>query len=276
MDRPPRRAAPLLALLAAFAPAARAQSPEFLRLDAEQSFAAASPAPLLRAASRLRESSATLQPALQPRAAGPLKGAVLARVTLAAQLDKNLHVTSAKFGARALDLGVATDAGFKSFYLGFSDASSVALAAVGEPRALIGGGVNARIDAKTVYNFRLAVNIFDPVKGSTLEMTPVSGTAGASSSINTGSLLSAVRARAAVFDAGGAEYWLFYGRDALADGSGFAATRSLLFVREDGLSTRTWPLAAAALKTGVPASVSLGGTTVTLTLGADGVLVVSR
>jgi hypothetical protein len=262
----------LAALAALLLPAAAAAQPAPVFEGAEASIQSS-----IRAAAALRDAQkTTLQPALQPRAAGPLKGAVLARVNLASELDRNLHVTSETFGARKLDLGLATDAGFKSFYFTFSDADSTTLAAIGQPKQLIGDGVDARIDAKTVYNFRVSIDIFNPTRGSTLEMTPTNGTAGPSSSLNTGSLLDAVRARAAVFTAGGVEYWLFYGRDALPDGSGLARTRSLLFVHEDGTSTQAWPLAASALAPGATSSVNLGATTVALTLGADGTLVVSQ
>jgi len=274
------RKAPRLAAFAAILlpAAAAAQSSEALRASAGRDFALSAPAleSSIRAAAALRDAQTTLQPPLRPLPAAPALGAVLARVNLAAQLDRNLHVANERFGARSLDMGLATDAGFKSYYFSFTDAATSALAAIGNPKQLIGDGVDARIDAQTVYHFHVSIDIFNPVRGSTLEMTPTQGTDGPSASMNTGDLLDAVRARAAIFNAGGAEYWLFFGRDVLPDGSGFAATRSLLFVHEDGTSTKAWPLAESALKPGAAVSVDLGGTAVALTLGSDGTLVVSQ
>ena len=218
-----------------------------------------------------------LQPPLKPlpfRSSAAL-GDVLARINLASQLDKNLHVTNYKFGSRPLDLGVATDAAFKKFFFTFTDKAATVLGAIGDLNQLRGNGVNIRIDAATVYNFVVNINIFNPVRGSTLNMTPVSGTVGPDQSLKTGALLDAVRARAALMTLGGQEYWIFYGRDVLADGSGFAPTRTFLFVHMNGLSSKAWPLAEGALKTDSAAIVDLGGAKIAVTRTAAGELLVN-
>jgi hypothetical protein len=133
--------------------------------------------------------------------------------------------------------------------------------------------VNIRIDAGTVYNFRVQANIFNPARGSTFKMTPVGG-AGPAHDMKTGALLDAAKARASLFSANGQEFWVFYGRQVLPDGSGFAEARSFLFVHEAGLSSKAWPLAESALAVGSPAVVDLGGTRVSLTRTAEGFLVV--
>ncbi|HXS99323.1 MAG TPA: hypothetical protein VN915_01465 [Elusimicrobiota bacterium] len=216
-----------------------------------------------------------LQPALKPAPFRPqaAAGEVLGRLNLAAQLDRNLHVTNYKFGARPLDLGIATDAGFRQFFFTFTDRAGTVLAPVGSLSQLRGRGVDARIDASTVYNFKLKINIFNPIRGSTLEMNPTAGTSGPSQSAKSGAVLDAVRARAVIFSLDGSEYWLFYGRDALAGGV-FAKTRSFLFVHMDGLSSKAWPLAESALKADAPAVVSLGDQQVSVTLASSGELVV--
>lgn len=267
----------LLAAALLLPAAASAQSPESARAAAAESFAQ-SPALVRRAVeSAGAAQEPVLQPALRPlpfRATGA-PGAVLARVKLADQLDRNLRVANYKFGSRALDLGVATDAGFKSFFFTFSDRGAAVLGAIGDLNRLRGEGVNIRVDAATVYRFLVSINIFNPIRGSTLDMSPVQGTAGPAHSLKTGALLDAVRARAALMNYGGREYWIFYGRDALADGSGFAPTRSLLFVLLNGLSSKAWPLAESALRAGGPSVVDLGGAKVALTRTAEGELVVT-
>lgn len=216
-----------------------------------------------------------LQPALKPSPFRPQEaaGEELGRLKLSAQLDRNLHVTNYRFGSRPLDLGIATDAGFKQFFFTFTDRAGTVLAPIGSVSRLRGPGVDARIDASTVYNFKLHINIFNPVRGSTLAMEPAAGTRGPSQSVKSGALLDAVRARAVIFTLNGSEYWLFYGRDAQAGGV-FAKTRSFLFVRMDGLSSKAWPLAESALKADMPAVVSLGGDQVSVTLASSGELIV--
>jgi hypothetical protein len=264
----------LLAAALLLPAAAGAVGVESLSVSAERDFSN-SPLALGEALGAPPASEPFLQPALKPslfRASGA-PGSELARLNLAGQLDRNLHVTNYKFGARPLDLGLATDSGFKQFFFTFTDRVGTVLAPVGSVSQLRGPGVNARIDASTVYNFKLKINIFNPVRGSTLVMTPTANTAGASYDLKSGSLLDAVRARAVLFTLNGSEYWLFYGRDAQASGI-FAKTRSFLFVHMDGLSSKAWPLAESALKTDAPGVVSLGDQQVSVTLASSGELVV--
>jgi len=254
--------------------AASAQPLESLSAGAGERFVQAPAA--VRAALAPAASEPVLQPALKPQPS--LKqsaGDALATVVLADALDKNLHVTNYRFGARALDLGVATDAAFKKYYLTFSDRDGTAIGPLGDLNRLRNEGVDVRIDAATVYNFRVSINIFSPVRGSTMHMTPVQGTQGPTHETKTGPLLDAIRARAALMTVDGEEYWIFYGRDVQADGSGFANTRSFLFVHMNGLSSKAWPLAESSLTPGTPAVVDLGGVKVAVLRTTDGKLVVS-
>ncbi len=218
-----------------------------------------------------------LQPPLVPLPMRPAarQGAVLARVALASIEENSKHVLTRVFGARSLDLGVASDAAFKSYYLSFTDAkNATTLAPLGDLNRLRGNGVDVRIDASTVYNFKVSVNVFSPVRGSTLKMTPVQGTRGPQNDVKTGSVLDAIKAKSVVFKARGQELWLFYGRDAKPDASGYAGTRSFLFIKEDGLSSKAWPLAEAALPADASAAVDLGGIKLNLTRTAAGELII--
>ncbi|MDE2491752.1 MAG: hypothetical protein KGM24_12975 [Elusimicrobia bacterium] len=217
-----------------------------------------------------------LQPPLvpQPFRTASAPGAELLRFKLSDEFDRNLYVMNDKLGARARDVGVATDAGFKSFYLTFTDKSGTVLAPLGDLNRLRGAGVDVRIDASTVYNFRVSINIFNPIRGSTLDIAPAEGTSGPSWSLRTGSVLDAARARAQIAVIGGDEYWIFYGQDVKPGGGAFAPTRSFLFVHMNGLSSKAWPLDADSLKPGRPARVDLGGVGVWLTRTASGELVV--
>ncbi len=218
-----------------------------------------------------------LQPPLEPVPAGPVgaKG-VVARASLPTVSENSRHLMTRTFGARALDLGVATDAAFKSYFLTFSDAKTTTLAALGDLNRLRGAGVDARVDASTVYNFKVAINIFSPVRGSTLKMTPAQGTRGPQNDVKTGALLDAIRAKSVFFKAGGQELWMFYGADAKPDASGFADTNSFLFIHENGLSSKAWPLAESKVPVGAPVSVDLGGIKLVLTRSADGSLTIQE
>lgn len=263
-------------LAAALSSSAAAQSLESLRVSADAALSGALPLAIHPDLHRKREP--VLQKPLVPTPAAPVgaRGAVIAKAVLSAISQNARHVMTKTFGARALDLGVASDAAFASYYLVFTDANSSTLAALGDLNRLRGEGVNARIDANTVYNFKVSINIFSPVRGSTLKMTPVSGTRGPQNDVKTGNLLDAIKAKSVVFKAHGQELWMFYGADAKPDASGFADTNSFLFIKEDGLSSKAWPLAAAKLTVDAPFVVDLGGNKITLTRTSAGEIVVAE
>ena len=253
---------------------AAAQSLEALRVSADAALLQALPMAVHPELAKPREP--VLQPALIPR---PLRstgapGAVVGRATLAAIGLNSRHLMTRTFGARSLDLGVATDGAFKSYFLTFTDAKATTLAALGDLNRLRGAGVDARIDAGTVYNFKVSINIFSPVRGSTLKMTPVQGTNGPQNDVKTGALLDAIRAKSLVFKSHGQELWMFYGADAKPDASGFADTSSFLFIKEDGLSSKAWPLAESKLPLDSNAAVDLGGITLNLTRTAAGEIII--
>lgn len=251
---------------------ASARSPEALRFSADAALVDALPGFI----------NPELQEALEPVLQAPLKpelharaaGAVVGTVALAKLKSANRHVATRQFGARTLDLGIASDASFANKYFTFSDAKATTLAPLGDMNRLRGAGIDARVDAKTVYNFKVIVNIFSPVRGSTLKMAPVSGTTGPAHDMKTGALLDAIKAKSFVFKAKGVELLLSYDADVLPDGSGFASTNSFLFTKEDGLSSKAWPLNESKLPLDTPAVVDLGGIKLTLTRASSGDLTI--
>jgi hypothetical protein len=217
------------------------------------------------------------KPVLRPLGPGETFGSELGRVNLAAQLDRNLALLKEAFGSRSLDVGLTADSGAKARFLSFTDKSGTVLGKIGSLSDLRGKGIDVRIDAATSYNFRVEVgSIFDdPVHKSILHMTPINGTHGPSHDMTTGALLDAMRAKSAIVTIDGDEYWFFYGRDALSDGSGFADTRSFLVTHEAGMSTKAWPLTEASLPVGVPTSVTFGDAQVVMTRTSGGELIVN-
>lgn len=260
---------------------ARAMTAESLHVAADAAFLQ-SPAllrPAVKASAQLADEP-FLQSALIPR---PVRGtaglgAELARASLAAQLDKNLHVKNYVFGARPLDLGLATDASFKKYYLTFSDQGGTVLKGIDDLNKLRSeAGLDVAIDASTRYNFRAELgSIFnDPRRNSILHMKPLTG--GPSYDTKTGEILDAIRAQATVFSIDGDEYWMVYGRDAAADGSGFAATRSFLFIKiGSGFDKpKAWPLAESALTTDAPYDLNLGNAQVRVTRTSSGDFIIA-
>lgn len=261
-------------LAAAVAGSASAQSLEALRFAADAALISALPGaihPDLQ-----EELEPVLQAPLKPMLLSPSRapGPVVGTAVLSKLKSANRRVTTRQFGARSLDLGIASDASFKNKHFTFSDAKATTLAPLGDMNRLRGAGVDARVDAKTVYNFKVVVNIFSPVRGSTLKMTPVQGTAGPAHDMKTGALLDAIKAKSFVFKAKGVELLLSYDADVLPDGSGFADTNSFLFTKEDGLSSKAWPLAESKLPLDTGAVVDLGGIKLTLLRTSAGTLVI--
>ena len=253
---------------------AAAQPLEALRASADTALMQA--VPMAKHPDLAKPLEPVLQPPLRPSKLRRLDapGTVVGKVGLSTLLAANRRLVTRQFGGRTLDLGIVSDASFSQKYLTFSDPKTTSLALLGDMNRLRGAGVDARVDANTVYNFKVTINVFSPVRGSTLKLTPVRGTSGPAHEMKTGALLDAIRAKSFVFKAKGVELWLSYDADVLPDGSGFAATRSFLFTKEDGLSSKAWPLAEDKLPLDSSVAVDLGGLKLTLTRTASGDLII--
>lgn len=257
-------------LLAALALPAAAAGPslESIQLQGFQGFHAS---PELIRRSMPKASEPFVQPAPRPAETDELPDeSKSARAKLSDMLNRNQRAFKKRLGAKDWDIGVAADAEMKTFFFVFGDSAGLRLAPVGEPKQLIGNGVNVRVDERTVYNVRVQPNIFNPVRGSTMHMTPIQGTQGPTHSGKTGELVDAVRAKALIANLGGKEHWVFYGNDAKADGSGFADTRSFLIVKENGMSSKSWPLPESKLRVDQPYTVDLEGVKAVLMISSSG------
>jgi hypothetical protein len=222
----------------------------------------------------LAKNEPIFQKPLIPRPALPGQALpVVGKVALSGISENNRRLMNKNFGGRALDMGVAGDISFEKKFMTFSDGKMTTLSELGDLDQLRTKGVDVRVDANTSYHVKLVPNAFNPVRGSTLNMALIKGS-GQSHKINTGDLLDAVRARSFVFKAAKQELWMFYGTDALSDGSGFANTRSFLFIKEAGLSSKAWPLAESKLAVDVPSLVDLGDIHLSLTRTSGGELII--
>jgi len=213
----------------------------------------------------------SMAPAL-PESVGPLLGSFV----LAERLDTHRDLMNRRFGALQWDTSIAGDSEFKVVYLTFSRPGVLLLRKIEDPKRLRGEGVVVQIDAQTFYRFKLSINIFDPIRGSTLRATPENGAAGPSHAIKTGEILDRTKAKSYVFQASGNEYWLLYGTDVDTKTDQLADTRSLLFIHFDGLDSKAWPVGESKLETGKPLAVSLDGTAITLVKSDDGKLYIHQ
>ena len=94
------------------------------------------------------------------------------------------------------------------------------------------------------------------------------GTNGPTTQLNSGVLIDAVKAKSFVFSHDGVEYWALYGTDIDALSGLPGPTRSLLFLRFAGLSSKAWPLTETALPLDRRMRVQLAAQ-VTMTRGID-------
>jgi hypothetical protein len=197
-----------------------------------------------------------LDPNLAPLLRDKLLGQEVARVSLSGQLDRHRSLMRLKLGPRSWDVSVAGDAGFSNYYLTLRDGADLRFAPLGDVNRLRGEGIDITVQPGVVYNIKLQVNLFNPVRGSTLKFSAKSG-GGASHSVKSGDVLDALKARSTVFSADGKEYWTLYGTDVDPATGGLANTRSFLFVHMDGLSSKAWPVAEGKLTVGQPYRVEM-------------------
>ncbi|PIP82744.1 MAG: hypothetical protein COR54_13385 [Elusimicrobia bacterium CG22_combo_CG10-13_8_21_14_all_63_91] len=207
-------------------------------------------------------------PVLAPASAGTGRG--LGGFVLKDRLDSHADLYTKTFGTREWNLSVAGDPGFQTAYLRLERPDEKQLHKIKDLNELRGNGVNIKIDDRTVYNFKVAINIFSPTRKSTLKITPIQGTQGPAHAIKTGAILDRVREKSFVFKAGGNEFWTLYGTDVDPQTNWFADTRSFLILHENGLSSKMYPIAEAKLAVGLPVEVALGAVKIVMLRTEDG------
>ncbi|MBI5201990.1 MAG: hypothetical protein HY925_10420 [Elusimicrobia bacterium] len=204
----------------------------------------------------------------QPGFVGPLLGSF----KLAERLDAHRNLLNRQLGASAWDISMASDDRFKVQYLHLSKPGVSVLKRIDDLNRLRGDGVVVDADAQTHYRVKVSINIFSPVRGSTVNLDPVNGTKGPAHKIKTGEVLDQVKGHSYVFRAGGKEFWLLYGTDVDPNTDRFTTTRSLVFVNEAGLDSKAWPVSESQLALDAQVGVDLGGVLLTLVRASDGTL----
>ncbi|MBI4346879.1 MAG: hypothetical protein HY553_08490 [Elusimicrobia bacterium] len=274
------RAAVCLAIVVAVAAGVSAEGPEALKASGESwagaGFAATglrhrfekawSARPPQRPPRKLFETP-RLYP-FQPGRVNPLIGSF----KLAERLDIHRALFNKQLGALAWDISMASDSEFKVQYLTLTRPQTLLIKRIDDLNRLRGEGVVVSIDGQTHYRAKVSISIFNPVRGSTLNLDPVNGTRGPSHKIKTGEILDRVKANSYVFRANGKEFWLLYGTDVDPKTDRLAGTRSLLFVHEAGLDSKAWPVGESQLAPDAAVGVDLGGTKIAVTRGSDGIL----
>lgn len=271
-----RTSAVLLALLLAPPAGVRAwaSSAELLKAQGEQDFRGAAGGWTLPPAPRIRYPGGPAGP-VRRRAAKAAAAPPLVSFLLSERLDIHRDPISLQLGEKVWAMSLATDAPASNVFLSFSRPDRLLFARLG------GGSKLTReqlitLDDRTTYLFRIDVSFFNPLRWSKLTITPANGTSGRSYAFYTGDLLDRLRAKLAVFELGGREYWLAFASDVDPDTSGLAGTRSLLFLRVNGRAASVWVIPEAWLVADRPITVGLADGGVLLSRTRDGRLSVYR
>lgn len=209
-------------------------------------------------------------PRLQPRDFTGIAGPKVGQVKLADLLDRHRNLVTRPLGGQPWDISLAGDSTFDKKFFTFAQPDKLVIAPMGDPRE----GVDVTIAPGVVYNFRIVIEYFNPIRGSTLHIKPVQGTQGASHEIKTGVLLDAIKSKSYVFRANNKEYWLLHGTDVDPATNTLATTKSLLFFHLNGTSSKGWPIAESSLKDGQGVAVNLGGTNLVLLRTPEGELLI--
>ncbi|MBI3547607.1 MAG: hypothetical protein HY078_01005 [Elusimicrobia bacterium] len=186
------------------------------------------------------------------------------------RLDIQRDMIVKQLGAQTWDMGIAGDSEFKVLYFTFRRPGVLLIKRINNIQDLRGRGVDVQLDGQTTYNFKVEINIFNPVRNSKLKISPVSGTRGPAHEMTTGDLLDSWKARSFVFESRGKEYWLLYTTDVDKNTDQLANTRSFVYFHENGMNSKFWPVAEQKVIVGQPLSVDLGGNSITMNRAADG------
>ncbi|MEK9144906.1 MAG: hypothetical protein AAB339_04785 [Elusimicrobiota bacterium] len=199
-------------------------------------------------------------------------GAPLGSFTLSERLDSHRDLMTLQLGGTVWNVSAAADPKFEVLYLTFQNKDRLIARRIEDLNSLRGEGVVVEVEPGVSYRFKVSVNIFSPVRGSTLQVTPAGATQGPSHKMKTGAVLDAVKRESFVFKAEDKEFWVLFGTDMDPQTNGFAKTRSLLFINEAGLSSKAWPVPESSLAEDKPLGIALGDTRITLQKGSDGTL----
>ncbi|HAH05966.1 MAG TPA: hypothetical protein DCM05_05450 [Elusimicrobia bacterium] len=197
--------------------------------------------------------------------------APLASFKLAERLDAHRGLLPLTLGGKAWFLSMAADAGLTTGFFTFLRGDSLVIRRLDLDEIRKTGSVY-RLDASTVYRFKLEVSLLNPVRGSEFRLTPEQGTVGPRLKVKTGQILDALEENCVAFELDGKEYWVLYGTDVDPATNTLAKTRTLLFIREAGLGTKAWPVPEASLAADKPSGVALGDARIVLIKGSDGIL----
>lgn len=215
------------------------------------------------------ESGFTLE---QPRLSPGTKGALLGSFVMAERLDVQRDMLTKQLGPKVWDIGIAGDAEFKVLYFTIRRPEALKLGRVNNLSDLRGKGVDFEIEPGVTYNTRVKIDIFDPVKNSTLYITPVHGTVGPSHQLKTGELLDRARAKSYIFNVGDTEYWCLYTTDVDTNTNQLANTRSIVFLHESGINSKAYHIAESSLTFDQPVNVALGSDNISVVRTSSGKL----
>lgn len=212
----------------------------------------------------VQASAAGLVRAPQMTTPAPPPGAVLLDASLPPLLDKHRDLLRQEIAGKEWALGVAATADVSRFYFTFEREGALVLLPVDKPKRLLNPGLSVEVEPSSFCSLRIHVGLlglFAPLRCATLK---IAAAGEKPREISTGELLDTLQGRAASFEHAMRKYWLLYSTDIDPDTDEPAGTRTLIFVREDGLKSRVWPVAEAAL--GEPALVDLGETRLVVAL----------
>ncbi|MDE2292947.1 MAG: hypothetical protein KGL53_12770, partial [Elusimicrobia bacterium] len=159
--------------------ASAAVTPEALRASAERSFGGLIPVsdpavvPALPPGVQVGAQDPAPAAAARPFLGQPLlqsypqsAGASIGRMPLS-RLDAHKSLLRLDLGGTTWDVSLAATPKFDVQYFAFRQGDRLVLARINNVNDLRKDGVVARLDERTAYRFKVNVNIFSPVRGST-------------------------------------------------------------------------------------------------------------
>lgn len=194
-------------------------------------------------------------------------------VVLENLLNRVLFLGTVELGGNLWYLGSGIAANEDDLYITFIPQTRKSVVAEKLDRQRLGGsGRVIDLDEKTRYRIKLKINLGNPVRGSTINLDPMTPAFSKKYQLKTGDLLDSIKANSYVFQIQGKEFWLLYGRDIEPQQRRFAATRSLGFLQEAGLKTQLWTLPETQLPENETVPMKLGNVLLNLQKTTDGYL----
>ncbi|MFC1522783.1 hypothetical protein ACFL6Y_10280 [Elusimicrobiota bacterium] len=184
---------------------------------------------------------------------------LLGTISISTFLDKHHKIMKLNLGGKDYWVTIAMTPGSKDQYAIIKDPNSANYVMARLTRnAMLGSGVNLRINQSTTYNVKLKPNLWNPDRKSTFIIAPAGRTRGKTYKLNSGKVLDMGKKSSLTLQTKRGNVYMFYGKDIDTGKNKFKNTKSFGITTKWTLEPKAWFASDTKLVEGKAVPVSFG------------------